>query len=314
MKNIGPVRIKDISEKLGLSSSTVSRVLNNVRDVNAKGIAYISDKTITRVLETAEQMGYRPNTVARALALGKTMRIALWVPEISQRFFHELFYKFHDYLKTFEYEILLCEMSHQTESPTHSMGLFRTDVDAAIIYGGDLSPSKRWEHFDPQLPIVNMGVVEFKGPLDYVHIDAYPTIVQALEHLLKTNRKKIVLVTIEDIKHPADPRYRAYIDVLKKAGKTPEYLVIDTGIPRRNSSTKAICEYLKVNECPDAFFCVEDEIAMGICRGLIDSGFKIPEDVAIVGFNGIAETEIFNPRISTIAQPLDEILIYVSSG
>ncbi len=96
MKNIGPIRIKDISEKLGFSSSTVSRVLNNVRDVNANGVAYISDKAITRVLETAEQMGYRPNVVARALALGKTMRVALWVPEISQRFFYEVFYKFHD--------------------------------------------------------------------------------------------------------------------------------------------------------------------------------------------------------------------------
>ena len=130
------VRIKDISEKLKLATSTVSRVLNNKRDLNAQGVPYISAKTVDRVLKVSREMGYRPNLVARSLALGKTMRIAFWIPEMRTRFFQGIGCSFHDYLRTFGYEMILCEFTDDMLSPTSPLGLARSDVDGVFLYGG----------------------------------------------------------------------------------------------------------------------------------------------------------------------------------
>ena len=192
-------------------------------------------------------------------------------------------------------------------SPTSSRSVIRADVDAAILYGGAMGSEEDWKSYSKQLTILNMGVVEYPGPLDYLKIDTYPAVVEALEHLLTTNRNRIVHVLCGFEKWDGDPRYRGYTDLMKKAGKAPEYLEIDSNIPHKKAARKNVCEYIKANGCPDAFFCAEDEIAIGVYKGIIDMGFKIPEDAAIIGFNGIEETEYFDPSISTITQPFDEI-------
>jgi DNA-binding LacI/PurR family transcriptional regulator len=303
------VGLKEIGKKLQLSPATVSRALNKKRALNAQGVPYISDKTVARVLETAKAMGYRPNHVARSLALGKTMRIAFWVPEITSRFFYEVSCGFHDYLRKFGYEMALCEFNEGMLSPVNSLGLARADVDGVIMYGGDTDMGKKgeWENYSSQLAILNMGIVDYKGPVDYLQIDAYSAVVEAMEHLIKTNRNRIVHVLFHDTEYDGDPRYHAYVNVLKKAGKTPEFLVVDRDDPSRESAQKSVCEYLKTNLCPDALFCAEDDLAIGAYRGLRDLGLKIPDNVALVGFDGIMDTEYFDPRISTIVQPMDEI-------
>ena len=303
------VGLKEISEKLQLSRSTVSRALNNKQVLNARGVPYISAKTVARVLKASKEMGYRPNHIARSLALGKTMRIAFWIPEMTNRFFQEIACKFHDYLRTFEYEMILCEFNEHMLSPGSALGLARADVDGVFLYGGDLSGQDEWRTYASRLAIVNMGIVQYNDALDYLQIDAYPAIIEALEHLLKINKNRIVHALCHYTKYDGDPRYHTYVDVLKKAGKPPEFLVIETDAPRKESSRKNVCEYIKANGCPDAFFCAEDEIAIGVYRGVRDLGFKIPEDVAIIGCDGIAETEYFDPSISTIAQPMDEICV-----
>ena len=304
------VGIKEIGERLQLSPSTVSRALNDKRALNAQGVPYISDATMARVLEVSKEMGYRPNHIARSLVLGKTMRIAFWTPEVTSRFFQEVTSKFHDYLRTSGYEMTLCEFTEDMFSLASPLGVARSDVDGVFIYGGDIGcePGSFLDDNDAsQLAIVNMGIVQYKGDLDYLQIDTYPAVVEALEHLFKTKRSRIVHVLSYHTKNDVDPRFYAYVDVLKNAGKTPEFLEVNADISHKESAQKSVCEYLKTNKCPDAFFCADDEIAIGVYRGLRDLGFKIPHDVAIVGFNGIAETEYFDPRISTIVQPLDEI-------
>ena len=308
------VGLKEIGKKLKLSPATVSRALRNKRELNAQGVPYISDATVARVLKTAREMGYRPNHSARSLALGKTMRIALWVPDVASRSFQEIFCGFHDYLRTVGYDIILFELpSRQQRALTDFSDIFRTDVDGVLLYGGTMGNNdverKQWINYPSEISVVNMGIVQNTDLFDYLHIDAYPAVVEAMEHLLKTNRKKIVHVLTKNTKWDGDPRYQAYVDVLKKAGKKPEFLVIDADAngSQRSSALKGICEYLKVNECPEAFFCATDDIAIGLYRGLRDLGIKIPEDVAIVGFDGIVETEYFDPRISTIVHPMDEI-------
>lgn len=303
------IGIKEISEKLNLSRSTVSRALNNKQVLNSRGVPYISAKTIDRVLKASKEMGYRPNRIARSLALGKSMQIAFWVPDMKARSFQEFSCKLHDYLRTVEYEMILCEFAEHMMSQTSSRSVVRADVDGVILYGGDIGDEEEWKSFASQLAIVNMGIVQYAGPLDYLQIDSYPAVVEALEHLIKTNRNKIINVLWDDMKWDGDPRYSAYLKTLKKAGKTPEFLDLEVNpdLPHKESARKSACRYIKANGCPDAFFCAEDEIAIGVYKGIRDMGFKIPEDVAIIGFNGIPETEYFDPSISTITHPIDEM-------
>lgn len=306
------VGIKEIGERLNLFPSTVSRALMDKRALNSKGVPYVSEATVALVLKTAREMGYRPNRAARSLAMGKTMQIAFWVPDMTLRFFHGFACGFHDCLEAAGYKMILCEFPDLTAppAPTAWLGSSRADVDAAILFGGDLSDDPNWEPAisgsNLDLPMVNIGVVKYDGELDYLEMEAYPASIEAMEHLIATKRNRIVHALCDYTGDTSDPRYRAYADVLKRAGKTPELFSIDSGGSHLENARNSVGQYIKANGPPDAFFCGEDGIAIGISRGLRDLELKIPDDVAIVGFNGIAETEFFDPPISTIALPIDE--------
>lgn len=296
-----PVTIVDIAKKLKLSHATVSRVLNKRED------RFISNATRERVLLASQELGYRPNMTARALVTGRTGRIAFWSPAMGGRFFQELAYRFHKTLKKDNFEMITGEIGLQMLDPSNTMGLTRMDVDGVIMYGGGLGGLLKTaleSNFPQKAPIVNIGSI-YDGNLDFVMIDLYPASREAVQYLLNTGRKRVAQMLIPSIKSDEYGRYRAYRDVLTEAGLPTEFILTPEGTSF--TAREIICDYVKANGCPDAIFCSNDEIALGAFRGLRDLGKRIPQDVALIGCDGIDEVAFVDPPLATISQPVEEM-------
>ena len=322
------VTINDIARQYGTTPSTVSRAL---RDAPT-----ISFDTRQQIKALARDLGYRPSATARALATGRTKRIAFWSPGVGSRFYQELGYRFHQILRKESYELLAGEFGPHMMDPANSVGFTRMDVDGVLVHGGGLGMLKPVleDNFPAKAPIVNMGSV-YEGTLDFVQVDLYPAAREAVRYLLDLGRSRIAHMATTFTQENQYARYRAYHEVLGEAGMKPEYITVDEGLlapsgPRseeymeileeagkddyiapadamRASSRVKIKEYIKEHGCPDAITCGNDEIAIGAYRGLLDLGIHVPDDVVLVGCDGITDLKYLDAPICTIKQPMDEM-------
>lgn len=289
------VTLKDIANHLNVSKMTVSRVLNN------RSSDFITEATRRRVQETARLMGYTPNRAAQALATGQTRRIAFLSPSMGSRFFQEVAYHFHQILLDDRYEIVAGELDRQSTDSTHPEGLARMGLDGVLIYGGQLGSFVSFKG-----PIVNMGP-HCSDKFDSVNVDLYPASFKAVESLLESGSQRVAHLHPISIRNELDDRYRGYAHVLLERGKEAEYVI--TPDWSRAAARETIKTYVKEHGCPDGLFCSNDDIAIGTYRGLRDMGIRIPEQVRLIGCDGIEDTEYLDPPMSTIVQPVEEMCV-----
>lgn len=295
------VTIVDIAKQLNISHSTVSLCLNN------KPGTFISETTRQKVIETAKEMGYVPNRSARALATGKTYRIAFWSPSIEAMFFQNVACRIHHILKSSYYDMIIGELDLLLHDPTSKLGLRKMDVDGVLMYGGNLGLLKdRLElKFPFKAPVVNMGL-PYSGQLDFVEIDLYGGSCQAVDYMLAVKKgNRIAHLLGEATNNLQDARYRAYHERLSKSGLKSELIIVDE--LTRASARKCVQDHIRKNGCPKGIFCANDELAIGTYRGLCELGLKVPDDVVLVGCDGIEDIDYLGAPIFTIVQPIEEM-------
>lgn len=295
------VRLKDIAAKLDVSHATVSRALNRTDD------PLISEATRLRVLKTAEEMGYRPNHAARSLATGRTGLISLWLwSEGVQNAYHARVSRLmHAEALRHRYQLLVDLVGR----PTMEMAARHTfdpwHVDGVIVHeAGPAIEAHMGGIGIPSVPLVSTGSYHLLRGVDRVQIDLSEGAQQAVEHLVESGRRRIVYITDQLESRGQDPRYLAYTKVLAEAGLETRF--VDVSSERRQIRTQ-VAEYIETQGTPDAFYCHNDDIAIAAYRAMRDLGVQIPDDVAIVGCDGIEDTEYLDVPITTIALPLEEM-------
>ncbi len=291
----------DIAREAGLSRTTVSFVLNGRMDVA------IPEETRARVIAVAERLGYKPNRAARALASGKTQMVALWTYGLYDASFIRELRVMRDILKNDGYDTHVVETDDLTdEKVTWSEGVW--PVDGIVAFE---SPRTVDAYLDAghgeHTPIVSVGS-HWSERGDFVGTDLYDASLSAVQHLLSQGRKRVALLGPAWLCSPGQSRFEAYTLAMSQAGLSPEY----AGIPlvatwdETRTAFDFLPGYVASHGCPEGLFCSSDEIAIGAQRALQDLGFRIPEDVAIIGCEGIEETAYHHPRISTIEEPVAE--------
>ncbi|MCX8052953.1 MAG: LacI family transcriptional regulator [Armatimonadetes bacterium] len=294
-----PVTLSDIAERLNLSTSTVSRVLNGQDD------PLISKATRELVAATAKEMGYRPNAAARALAKGRTNVVALWTVSIFPVFYSQVVRLCTESVKSSGYSIRVVDIGRSGAR----VGSINWPSDGVLAFdSGSRIEQLIASAGHPKVPIVNFGL-NCAHSLDHVSVNLLKPSTEAMRHLISLGRKRIAYVAPTESEDFKDPRCVAYYDAMTQAGLNAEFVSFDRVPPAvyRSVARQTICGYVQDSGVPDALFCYDDETAIGACRGLHDLGLRIPEDVAVVGCNGIEETQYHNPPISTIIVPLEEM-------
>ena len=286
--------IRDVAQSLNLSHTTVSRVLNNKAD------NFISANTRERVMTAVREMNYRPNRAARALATGRTNLVALWVGDVSDPYYAAVTHHVEAQLRLQD-----LDMIHVASNRSQLQNDLNYFVDGILALDGVLEVVAFLDQATaPHPPLVSMGCYAYKK-IDFVEVDLTVGAAEAVTHLLESGCKRVAYFVSEWGMETTDARRRAYDTVMQAWGREPEYIQITAS--RRVLARRAIQDYIKECGCPDGLFCFNDEIAIGAYRGLRDAGVRIPDDVVLVGCDGIEDTEYLDVPISTVPQPYEEM-------
>lgn len=294
------VTIKDIAKRSNLSHTTVSRVLNRRAD------AFISEATRTRILELAREMGYQPNGYARALATGRTDTIALALDSVI----HPLATATMNYLmvevEKLGYDLIVTKVVQGAQGP--DVAVTKWPVDGTV-YFNNTPPIAGGESGERSRAVVSMGSGCVKT-LDHVEVDLRSGAMEAMEHLVEIGCKRIAFLTMPHLEHEGDARRDAYEEVVGKAGISSEHILQpDHVVPRQQSidARAAVLEYVRQHGCPDGLFARNDHMALGAYSALREAGYRIPEDVALIGCDGIEEIKYLDSPLTTIEQPIFEM-------
>lgn len=303
--------IQIIARALNISHTTVSRVLNRRND------GMISEATRERVLSAAREMGYRPHRAARALVTGRTNQVAIWMRNLSSAFeaqvMRNLLLQMHkdryqavigvaDLLKGSD---VLFPASRETAVLPEMFG----SVDGCLIFESapQLVPVILRSAAAPP-PLVALGGAAFTAPelpgLDYVGVDLRFGAEAALRHLLAIGCRRIAFVGACRAEDP-EPRIAAYREMMASLGMPTE--LIPTTHHSRAEARAAVQDHIAHYGCPDGLLCFNDDVALGAYRAVREAGLSIPDDVALIGHDGIEDTEYLSCPLTTLVQPVEEM-------
>jgi len=281
-----------IARKLGVSRQLVTFALS--------GYPQISQESRERILTAAREMGYRPNLYSRALRKNRTGIIGLWVPDqISTHYMH-VAREMNRLVKAARHELIISEVSIAEEQQMLSHvpmdGIFVVDApQQAEIYKSSPTPSK--------VPIISMGADCFENT-DSVQVDLYAGVLEVMEHLISSGYRRIAHATFIREDSPDAGRRLGYVKAMTKAKLKPEFIYYPLTEQQRAISRQLIQDYIRENGRPEAIFCHSDDVALGIYRGLCDMKLRVPEDVALVGCDGIQDVEYLECPLTTLVQPV----------
>jgi len=296
--------LREVAIKAGVSNATVSRVLNNT-DVR------IAPETRQRVRKIAADLGYQPNPSARSLVTGRTDTIALCITNLRSQYSARVIAHALEEILPHEYEIIVTEMHIKHDGKADTPKLLSLPVDGFILselpHGPlpGLEGSLLWGK-----PFVNIGVYVV-DTADFVHVNLLNCGIEAIRHLHTVGCRRIAYLVpdwLDWFRERCDSRLVAYETGIEEIGQPAEF--IRTPHAGRSVAGPALKAHIEQHGCPDGLFCYNDEMAVGALRALRELGLRIPEDVALIGCDGITEMEYHNPPVTTIVTPMREVYAY----
>ncbi len=292
------ITIKDISKKLGISVSTVSKALNGYPDV--------SENTRTRILEMARELDYHPNLAAQSLRRGRTSKIGLLIN-------NPLAFVSEYITEVISGAALTAEQRGNnlilyTTAVTHPNELRRIcrarEVDGLILIFEPL-PDAIAVLKSENMPFIVFGRRVEEPGVSFVALDNCAGAYALTQHLIEQGHRRIGFTTRPILGTLSEDRFRGYKQALVEADIPlhPE-LIVETTIEEL-SGYKAMNAFLDLPEPPTAVFTFYDLMAANALDAAQDRGLRVPEDVAIAGFDGLRSSLITKPRITTVQQPLN---------
>lgn len=289
-------RLKDVAERAGVSVKTVSNVVN--------GYPHVRPDTRAKVEEAIAALEYRPNLSARNLRRGRTGIIALAVPELGLPYFAELARHVVDAAAKHEWTVLIDQTNGSPEQERMvALGIRDHLIDGVIfsplaLTAADLATGSE------RAPMVLLGERVHHGPADHVAIDNVAAARDMTAHLISLGRRSIAAIGVQHTEEGVTARLRlaGYTAALTAAGlPVDERLLVPASAWHRAEGAAGMRALLAAGERPDAVFCFNDTLALGALRALHEAGLRVPDDVAVAGFDGIEDGRFSVPTLTTIA-------------
>ena len=288
--------IKDVAKAAGVSYATVSRAMNRSKE--------ISPRTREHILKVAEEIGYRPNAIARSLVNKRSCTIALIVPDISYSFFSEIALAAEDEVNNQGYSMFLCNSRWDVENERRLLATVQENcVDGIILH---LASSDVGHIQNLGIPLVLLGC-HYDQDFSYVEVNNRNGGREGTQCLIDSGYRRIACLTGMRSFLPYDERSRGYIDALQQASMPLDETIICHDLDGVEPGYALAQSMLRTPNPPDAFFCSNDLIAMGVWQCVVDMGLKIPEQVGICGFDDSDIARLPQIQMTSVAQPVREI-------
>ncbi|PUZ24677.1 LacI family transcriptional regulator [Chitinophaga costaii] len=294
--------IIDIAKQLNISKSTVSRALTGHPNVHAQ--------TRKAVLDLAQQMDYQRNSLALGLTRHHTNTIGVLVPEFMSTYFPSVILGAQEVFQAAGYQVVICHNNESYDMEVANVKLLLSyRVDGIIA--SHTKETRNFDHFRlvqrHGIPLVFFNRVSEELNVPNVVVDDYSAALEAVEHLIKTGRRRIAHLAGPDSLINSRLRRQGYLDALKKH-KIP----IDPGLMLSYDLTIEkvriyMKHFLELPAPPDALFAINDPTAIAAMEVVKEKGWSIPEDIAIVGFSNDFSAQLVFPRLTTVSQPTLDI-------
>ncbi|GAB2581494.1 LacI family DNA-binding transcriptional regulator [Streptomyces capparidis] len=304
--------MKDVAARAGVSVRTVSNVVN--------GSAPVAESTRRRVQEALDELGYRPNLAARSLRAGRTGIVGLLIPEIHSPYFGELAGLLVDAAQRRSWTVLIDQTRGSADGERRLLqGTGGRVVDGLIISPWALAPAEL-RRYAGSTPMVLLGERDPDHVADHVAVDNVRAAEEATAHLLALGRRRIAALGLQPHLRngTAELRRRGYHRALRNAGLEPDP-ALEVAVPtlHRAAGVDAMAELLdRPGPAPDAVFAFSDELALGALHLARTRGLRVPEDLAVVGFDDIEDGRYAAPTLTTVspdkAQIAEQALLCLS--
>jgi len=294
------MNIREIAKRARVSTATVSRTINRIPTVRPQ--------LARRVWKVVEELGYFPNTQARALVSGRSRIFGLIVSEIINPFFPEIVHIFEDIAVQHNYEILMTSTVHDPERMRNAVRRLlehRVEGVAVMTFGMEESLLD-----DLRLRNVPLGFVDVGPPrprVSNIRIDYLHGIRQAVQHLAALRHERIAFITGPLTLKSAMARKDAFVKSMDELGMTADPHLIVEGNHTLEGGEEAFGKILALRERPTAVLCSNDMTAIGVMRKSYSEKIAVPSDLSVIGFDNIRFSEYILPPLSTIEMSQAEL-------
>lgn len=290
--------IFDVAEKAGVSISTVSRVLNGRDRVHVD--------TAQRVQAAVAELGYRQNALARALVTRRSNMVGLIIPKVNDPFHLEIARGAEDAVSDANLSLLIVSQTRNESERRNLEPLRRGLVDAIIAVAVDLDRAELEDLLQRNLPVVLIQRTRGEETPAFV-VDNYGGACQLTKHLLGHGYRRFAYISGSDLTCDSAERLRGLQDTLasRGLGLDPRYIV--HGDYMRGSGYQAMAALLELDPLPDVVFAANDQMASDALLAIQERGLRVPEDIALAGFDDVPLASYISPTLTTVHQPTYEL-------
>lgn len=292
-----PATIKDVARAVGMSVATVSRALN--------GFENVLPETRERVLEAARKLHYSPSGAARSMVLRRTDTIGALLPDLHGEFFSELIRGIDAAARSRGLHLLLSSSHGNADETAAAIRAMNGRVDGLLVMSPHVDADFLAQNVPPSLPAVlmNAGVSASRHPV--FAIDNYGGALAMTRHLLASGHRRIAFLGGPDENFEARERQRGYVDGLGAA--QPAQLLPGDFTEACAAATATRLAAMPAAERPDAIFAANDAMAVALLAGFTAAGLRVPQDIAIAGFDDIPLARYVNPALTTMRVPIAQL-------
>ncbi|WP_407268801.1 LacI family DNA-binding transcriptional regulator [Radiobacillus sp. PE A8.2] len=295
--------IYDIAKKAGVSAATVSKVLNGRSDVG--------QKTVEKVKRITEELGYYPNSVARGLATKKSKTVGIFFEDhlnsgFRHPFFQDILASFKDVIGERGYDLFFFTNNHP-ENKINTFGdrAIHRNVDGLFLLGVPRTDENLDSIVRSGIPCMSIDL-DLVGPrANYLTSDNVGGAVIALEYLIEMGHKDIAFITDYFSTKPGHDRLEGYKQTMKKHGLSINNSWIELSDFTEQGGYRSTVKLLSAASTPTAIFCAGDMMAIGAMRAISEKGFKIGEDISVIGFDDVNLLTYITPKLTTVRQKKD---------
>ena len=293
--------LRDVARRAGVSVRTVSNVVHDA--------PYVADSTRARVQQALDELDYRPNLAARTLRQGRSGLLGLVVPEIDSPYFGELAGLLADAAERRGATLVVDQTRGDAGRERRLLsGPSGQLVDGLLLSPWALSPAEVSSRRQG-VPLVLLGE-RYDDSVDHVGVDSVAAARTATEHLLSSGRRRIAALGLQPhlANQTALQRVTGYRSALLAAGRpVDERLEVPVRRLHRADGARAMRVLLALADPPDAVFCFTDELALGALRVAWERGVRVPDDLAVVGFDDIEDGRWSRPSLTTVSPDKDTL-------
>jgi LacI family transcriptional regulator len=293
------ITIKDIARIANVSHTTVSRALNNK--------SRIKNETKDKILAIASELNYQPNFIARSLVMKKTKTLGLVITNIANPFYTELAQGIEATVRGLGYNIIFCSTHSDLSTEKHYIDMLRSKgVDGIIFSSAHMDDPNILVLAEEAFPIVLVNRRTYhpivREKVDYVGIDNILGGFLAVEHLIRLGHQRIGIIGGSSESSVGFERLEGGKRALSTYGLETMGGYFLEGDFLKGSGYRGGKEFLKMAEPPTAIFATNDYMALGTYQAIVEEGQKVPENIALIGFNDIEFTAIKGVELTTIGQ------------